>query len=162
VTWEKANEVGNIVDLGTKFSEDFGLTFLDKDGKKQTVVIGCYGIGTTRLIGAIAEIHNDANGINWPKEVAPFDVELVGLNLDSNEVQKQADEVQKVLAGQGLEVLFDNREDMSAGGKFKDADLIGIPTRIVISNKTVEGDKVEVKKRGEEKAEMVEIKKIKI
>lgn len=147
----KAIEVGNIFPLKTKFSETFGLTYKDKDGKENPVVMGCYGIGISRLMGTIAEVYNDGKGIVWPESVAPYDVHLIS-------IRKNADDIYEKLQKAGVEVLYDDREDVSAGGKFADADLIGIPVRLVISEKTQ--DKVERKKRTEEKTELLSLDEI--
>jgi len=152
---KKSIEVGNIFDQGTKYSEALSLYFLDKSGNKKPVVMGSYGIGLSRVIGAIVEIHNDSKGIIWPESVAPFKIHLI--NLTSG--KKQADEVYKTLIDKKLEVLYDDREDKSAGEKFADADLIGIPIRIVISEKTLAQNSIEIKKRDESKTSLVQISK---
>ena len=111
--------------------------------------MGCYGIGIERTMAAIVEMYNDENGIVWPEIVAPFKLHLLGIGLEDRSVKKHAEEVYKKLVESGVEVLYDDREDVTAGEKFADADLIGCPYRVVVSKKT--GDKVEVKKRGENK-----------
>ena len=143
----RASEVGNVFDLGQKFSKDFDLTFADKEGKKQYPVMGCYGIGISRLMGVIAEKNNDKNGILWPESVAPFTVHLLALNgVDGTRVYD-------ALRAKGIEALFDDR-DVSAGAKFADADLIGIPWRMVVSPK-IESGMVEIKKRSEKEAQVL-------
>ena len=139
----KTIEIGNIFPLGTKFSDAFGLTYKNKDGKDMPVIMGCYGIGITRLMGAIAEVHNDQKGLIWPKAVTPYDVYLV--HVEDPTTEKFVEEVHDTLTKKGIDVLWDDREDVSAGAKFADADLIGIPVRLVVSKKT--GDKIEWKKR---------------
>ena len=109
--------------------------------------MGCYGLGISRVMGVIVETFNDERGIVWPEEAAPFKVHLVGLDLDDQKIKAETEKVYKLLQAEGVEVLFDDRVDVSAGGKFADADLIGIPYRVVISKKTA--DKLEVKKRSE-------------
>jgi len=151
-----AIEVGNIFPLGTKYSEAFGLEFQDKKGNKKLVVMGSYGIGVSRLAATIVEIHNDEKGIIWPKEVAPFSAHLIYLSSNDKKVKKEADELYKVLQGEDVELLYDDRNDISAGEKFADADLLGIPIRIVVSEKTL-GKGVEVKKRDKEKAEIIAV-----
>lgn len=148
VVEEKSIEVGNIFPLGTKYAEKMGATFSAKDGSKKPYWFGSYGIGQTRVMGALVEVFHDEKGIIWPESVAPFKFHLVGLNGKGNEVYEK-------LVDAGVEVLFDDREDVSAGEKFADADLIGIPYRLVVSDKT-EG-KVEAKKRGEEKTELLSV-----
>ncbi|MBI2613244.1 MAG: hypothetical protein HYW62_00510 [Candidatus Levybacteria bacterium] len=156
----KAIEVGNIFPLGTKFSDAFGLTYKNKEGKDIPVVMGCYGIGISRLMGTIAEVHNDEKGIVWSKEVAPYDVHLVHLGgveaaaSPPSEVIRFADEVYETLKKNGVEVLWDDREE-SPGTKFADADLIGIPVRLVVSKRN--GDKVEFKNRNSEKSELLSL-----
>lgn len=154
----KAVEVGNIFKLGTRFSESCNLNFTDNDGKSKPVVMGCYGIGTTRLVGSIVEAKHDENGIIWPVSVAPYHVQLVLLGK-SEEVVTKADELYKKLSDAGIEVLYDDRDE-SAGVKFKDADLIGTPCRLVVSAKTIEAGCVEWKLRGSAEAEMVKMEEL--
>jgi prolyl-tRNA synthetase len=143
---KKAVEVGNIFSLGTKFSDAFDLVYLDQEGKKQTVIMGSYGIGPGRLLGTIVETLSDDKGIVWPESVAPFCVHLLSLQPDDAQVVKEADALYAELAAKGIEVLYDDRS-LSPGAKFADADLIGIPHRIVISQKTLAQGKCEYKKR---------------
>ena len=131
-------EVGNIFQLGTKYSEPMGATFLDVDGKEQPIVMGSYGIGLARIAAAAIEQHHDGNGIVWPASIAPFDVHLV-LVRASDEVQAAlAERLYAELAAAGLDVLFDDR-DMSPGIKFKDADLLGCPAQVVVGKRAPEG-----------------------
>lgn len=139
-----AIEVGNVFQLKTKYSTPFKLEFTDQDGSIKPVLMGCYGIGPSRVMGAIVEVHHDAQGIIWPQAVAPFQVHLIGLGTDSRQVQA-AEKVYAALATHGIDVLYDDRLDSSAGQKFADADLLGIPYRLVVSAKT--GSRVEVKQR---------------
>jgi prolyl-tRNA synthetase len=141
----KAVEAGNIFKLGTRFSDACGLKFTDKDGVEKPVVMGCYGIGNTRLIGTIVEAKNDENGIIWPTSVAPYHVYMMFIGNDEKVIEK-ADKLYEKLTKSGIEVLYDDRHD-SPGVKFKDADLIGIPLRLVISARTLEKDSVEWKER---------------
>lgn len=150
----KAIEVGNIFPLGTKFSDAFGLTYKNKKGKDTPVIMGCYGIGISRLMGAIAEIHNDKNGLVWPKSVAPYDVHLIEIS-DKGQETSRAKEVYGELKKSGVEVLWDDREDVSAGEKFADADLIGIPVRLVVSKRNE--DKIELKERNSEMTELLSL-----
>ncbi|OGH37726.1 MAG: hypothetical protein A3B44_00460 [Candidatus Levybacteria bacterium RIFCSPLOWO2_01_FULL_38_21] len=158
----KTIEVGNIFPLKDKFSKAFGLTFKDKSGKEKYVVMGCYGIGISRTMGAIAEVHNDKKGIVWPKSVAPYQVHLIHLGgvhprfAKASPGESATSEVYDKLVKTGVEVLYDDREDVSAGEKFADADLIGIPVRLVISDK-VSGGQVEWKKRDEDKTEIISV-----
>lgn len=145
---KKGIEVGNIFQLGYHYSSKMkGATFIDKDGKEKPYYMGCYGIGIARTLATIVEKCNDAKGMIWPESVAPFKVHLVGLDLDDKEVYKKAEDLYKRLDAGGVEVLFDDRDGISAGEKFADADLIGIPYRLVISKKTQE--KFEIKKRSD-------------
>ena len=153
---KKSIEVGNIFDQGTKYSEALSLYFLDKSGNKKPVVMGSYGIGLSRVIGTIVETYNDSRGIIWPESVAPFKIHLINLTSEKNKV----DEVYKKLIDKELEVLYDDREDKSAGEKFADADLIGVPARMVISEKTLSKDSVEIKQRNSDKVNLMEISKI--
>lgn len=148
----KSIEVGNIFPLGTKFSDAFDLVYKDNEGNAKKVIMGCYGIGVSRLMGTIVEVHNDEKGIVWPKSVAPFQVHLISIGKDDD-----ARRIYEMLTEKDIEVILDDR-DMRPGEKFADADLIGIPLRVVISEKT--GDKVEVKKRVEESSELIEAQKI--
>lgn len=161
---EKAIEIGNIFKLGTKFSEAFNFNFRGKDGSEKNVIMGCYGIGLGRLIGAIVEIHHDEKGIIWPEEIAPFRVHLIllaGKNKTAQEkIERSAEKLYQELSKAGIEVLFDDRKDVAAGEKFAEADLIGIPYRIVISERTVKENSVEVKKRESEKVELVKINRL--
>ncbi len=136
LTLERSIEVGNIFPLKESFAKTFKLTFVDRDGKEKLVSAGCYGLGISRTMGAIVEVFNDEKGIIWPESVAPYQVHLVGLDLDQESVMREAEKVYKLLQVEGIEVLFDDRVDVSAGEKFADADLIGIPYRVVISKKT--------------------------
>lgn len=146
----KAIEVGNIFDLGTRFSDAFGVSYTDKEGRKKPIFMGCYGIGTTRLVGAIVEMSHDEKGIIWPMEVAPFRAHLISMK-DTEAVGKK---VYDTLISAGIQVLWDDR-DVSAGVKFADADLIGTPWRLVVSAKTQ--DKVEMKSRSENRVELVSV-----
>ncbi|HVV66625.1 MAG TPA: aminoacyl--tRNA ligase-related protein [Candidatus Saccharimonadales bacterium] len=141
----KAAEVGNIFSFGTAKSEQLGLYLTDETGSKQAVVLGSYGIGVTRLMGVVAEHFADDRGLVWPVEIAPAQIILVRLG-DNPEVVKQADELYNKLTGQSVAVLYDER-DMRAGEKFADADLMGIPYRVVISEKTQAAGAYELKVR---------------
>lgn len=152
----KGSEVGNIFPLGTKYTDSFDFNFVDELGKQQRVIMGCYGIGISRIIGVIVEKYHDDKGIIWPKEVAPFQVHLIGLNLDDEAVKTKADELYNKLSSMNIEVLYDDRLNTSTGEKFGDSDLIGIPTRVVISRKTLEQNgKFEVKKRVGQEAQIL-------
>jgi len=138
---EKAIEVGNIFTLGTRFSVPFDLYAKDEKGEKKTLVMGCYGMGLGRLMGTIVEVQHDEKGIIWPQSVAPFVAHLISLNKNT-----EAEKLYNELMGKGVEVLFDDRE-ASAGEKFADADLIGIPYQLIVSEKNLKDGKVEIKNR---------------
>ncbi len=142
----KAIEVGNIFPLGTRFSDALGLTFKDEDGKSKPVYMGSYGIGPARLMGTIVEVLGDAKGIVWSSEVSPFRAHLVSISGGNADVVKETDRVYDLLREHGIEVLYDDR-DMSVGAKFADADLIGIPARLVVSEKTVSAGGIELVNR---------------
>lgn len=155
---EKAVEAGNIFKLGTKYSEDFDLSFTDKDGKKKPVIMGCYGIGSTRLLGTIVEASHDDKGIIWPKSVAPYLVHLVTIG-DDDEVNAIAQKLYENMNNEGIEVLFDDR-DAGPGLKLNDADLIGLPLRILISKRTIGENSVEWKERTSDEAKNVKIEDV--
>ena len=141
-------EVGHLFKLGTRYSAAVGATFLDQNGEAKPVVMGSYGIGTGRLMAAIVEQHHDDKGIIWPPSVAPFQVHLVSLGLDRPEVAGAADALYAELRHAGIEVLYDDRLE-SAGVKFNDADLIGVPLRLTISPRTLRAEAIEAKLRWE-------------
>lgn len=150
---KRAVEVGNIFDLGSKYSDALNLYYDDEHGNQQSLVMGCYGIGISRLMGLLAEHFADDKGLVWPESVAPAKVYLARLG-DEPEVVKQADELYDRLTDSGATVLYDDR-DVRAGAKFADADLLGIPYRVVVSGKTIDAGTVELKKRTEDQAEQV-------
>lgn len=151
----KSIEVGNIFKLGTKFSESFGLLFSDDKGGTHPVVMGSYGIGPGRLLATIVETHHDDRGIRWPQAVAPYDLHLIALGIKTDPVRKAAEKLSVRLLAKGIRVLYDDREEKTAGEKFADADLIGIPWRAVISVKTLEQNGIELKDRAAAKTEIV-------
>ena len=152
---KRAVEVGNIFTLGTKFSDPY-LKYKDSDGKENIVFMGSYGIGPARVMGTIVETLSDDKGIIWPESIAPFQVHLLALGEDEA-VKSKATEVYEKLIAQGVEVLFDDRVGLSAGEKFADADLLGMPLRAVISKRSLEENGVEIKKRTEEKGRVVSV-----
>ncbi|HMO53921.1 MAG TPA: proline--tRNA ligase [Tepidiformaceae bacterium] len=139
-------EMGHVFKLGTLYSESMGVHYLDESGERKPVVMGCYGIGVERMLSAVIEAHHDENGIAWPAEVAPYDVHIVVLNLDQDAVAVALGELEANLAKAGLSALIDDRDD-SAGIKFKDADLIGIPVRLTVSPRALEKGGVELRNR---------------
>lgn len=154
----KGIEVGNIFQLGYYYSKRMNSTFTDKDGKSKLYYMGCYGLGIDRTIATIVERCHDKDGIIWPRSVAPFHAHLLRLGK-KEDAEKEANEIYEALQKEGIEVLYDDRDE-SAGAKLKDADLIGIPLRIVISEKTLAKKSLEIKERGREGFELVKIKDI--
>ena len=150
----KAIEVGNIFKNKTKYTEPFDVKYTDENGKDRLVVTGCYGIGLGRLMGAIVEVSHDENGIIWPKSVAPYQIVLV--SLGDEKVKQEAEKIYKDMITRDVEVLWDDRDE-SAGTKLADADLLGIPLRVVISKKTLDNDSVELKLRAEKESKMIRI-----
>ena len=153
----KSIEVGNIFSLKTKFSEPFDLNFTDKNGQEKLILMNCYGIGLGRLMGAVVETSNDKDGIIWPEAVAPYKVHLVDLKSKDGKSSLLAQNIYDKMIKNGVEVLFDDRGDLRTGEKFADADLLGIPYRVVVSEKTAEKESVEIKKRGETESEILPI-----
>ena len=154
LTEEKAIEVGNIFSLGTRFSEPLRLTYKDESGADKPVIMGCYGIGPARVMATVAEVFADKKGLVWPKEVAPFDVHLVSITGGNADVEKEADRTYEMLQENGIEVLYDDR-DARAGEKFADSDLIGIPVRLVVSEKTIEAGGLELALRTNGKGALI-------
>ncbi|MEK9207007.1 MAG: His/Gly/Thr/Pro-type tRNA ligase C-terminal domain-containing protein, partial [Patescibacteria group bacterium] len=148
----KSIEVGNIFPLGTKYSESQKVFYTDSEGNQKPIWFASYGIGPTRIMGALVEVFHDDKGIIWPKSVAPFQVYLVSLNKND-----EAEKVCSELEGAGIEVLYDDR-DISAGEKFANADLLGFPYRLVISEKS--GDKIEFKERNGSDVELLSLDKV--
>lgn len=155
----RAVEVGNIFKLRTKFSAPYNFTYRDRLGEEKPVEMGCYGIGPSRVLATIVEVHHDDKGILWPEEVAPFKVHLLKVGKDNPELDKAADALYKEFLEASVEVLYDDRELM-AGEKFTEADLIGCPYRVVVSSKTLLENKAEIKKRNEENYELVKLNKV--
>lgn len=152
-------ELGHIFKLGTKYSKDMNAVYLSADGKKNLVVMGCYGIGLERIMAAVVESHHDEKGIIWPTSIAPFDVYLLATSNKQGVTSKKAEEVYQQLIDSGMEVLYDDRDWMSTGEKFADADLIGIPLRIVVSEKTLSRNSIEIKKRDQKETKLIKIDK---
>jgi prolyl-tRNA synthetase len=139
----KAVEVGNIFKLNNKYTAPFGMSVANEKGENIEVVMGCYGIGLSRLMATVVEIHNDDKGIIWPEEVAPFQIHLISLGQ-----KEETEKIYNQLIGRGLEVLYDDR-DISAGEKFADSDLLGMPVRVVVSAKSLAAGGAEIKRRKE-------------
>ncbi len=154
-----AIEIGHIFKLGTKYSSAMRANILDADGNERPIVMGSYGIGVARIIACAIELYHDDDGICWPAAIAPYDIMLIGLKLDDTEVKKQAEGLYTLLQEEGFEVLFDDR-DLRPGFKFKDADLLGIPTHAVISTKSLAAGGVEVKNRRNGERSIVKIEEL--
>jgi prolyl-tRNA synthetase len=157
----KSIEVGNIFPLGTKYSEALGAFYQDRNGEKKPIVMGSYGIGTSRLMGAIVEVFHDKNGMIWPLSVAPFHFHLLKLNSSDKKTDLKVKSISKKLyfnlQKKGFEVLYDDRINKSSGEKLVEADLIGLPYRIVVSEKTVKKNSVEVKERNKKQVKVVKL-----
>ncbi len=156
---EKSIEVGNIFQLKTKFSEPFNLTYKNESGEDIPVSMGCYGIGLGRLMGVVVEALSDEKGIIWPESIAPFKVHLIALGDENSKAHREAFQMQEKLEEKGIEVLFDDR-DLRAGEKFADADLLGIPLRVVVSESTLKEGKIEVKRRAEERTSLISFEEL--
>ena len=153
-------EAGQVFKLGTKYSEIFGATFQDEKGDLRPMLMGCYGIGVNRIMAAAIEISHDDAGIIWPISIAPYEVIILALDMRDDEITSAAEGLYQELKEAGTDVLFDDRET-SAGIKFKDADLIGIPVRVTVGKKSLREGKVEIKRRDQEQREAVEVGKAK-
>ena len=156
---KKAIEIGHTFKLGTKYSESLGAKFLDKDGSTKTIIMGCYGIGVNRIAASLIETSNDKNGISWPVSIAPYQVLILALNVANDTVKKTAEDIYKKLSKKGYDVLYDDRNE-SAGIKFKDADLIGVPIQIIIGEKNAAKGLVELKMRKTGKVETLKPEEI--
>ncbi len=151
---KRAIEVGNIFPLESKYTDALGVQFTDENGEKKSIISGCYGIGVSRTMGVLAEIFSDDRGLIWPESVAPFRVHVLALG-ESEEVVKAAGDLYAALSAAGVETLYDDRAGVSAGEKFADADLLGMPYRVVVSARSLKDGGVEVKKRTEEKGRIM-------
>jgi len=145
IQFARGIEVGHIFQLGTRYSEKLGAYYLDENGQRRPMIMGCYGIGITRLIPAVIEQSHDEHGIIWPRSIAPFDVHLVPVNWQDEVQRRVAEDLYQRLQERGVEVLLDDRPER-VGVKLNDADLIGIPWRILVGKKAAEG-RVELKNR---------------
>lgn len=158
INLQHAIEVGHIFKLGTKYSEKMNATFIDEQGKKQELIMGCYGIGIGRLLATAVEVHHDDKGIIWPLSIAPFHVHLIPLTNKKNTegtIEKTSLSLYEHLQKRGIDVLYDDRPGLTAGEKFNDSDLLGIPIRLVVSEKTLACDSVELKLRSSGESEIM-------
>ncbi len=151
----KAIEVGHIFKLGTKYSESMKANFLDEEGKEHPLIMGSYGIGVERIIACFIEQHHDEYGIKWEKSITPYDVHLICVNANSEEVVKVSEEFYQQLQQEKISVLYDDRKNVSPGFKFKDADLLGIPLQIIVGEKNLKDGKIEIKNRQTGKRELI-------
>ena len=149
----RAVEVGNIFTLATRFSDALDLKYQTEEGESKSVFMGSYGIGPARLMGTVVEVLSDDKGIIWPEAISPFQVHMLVLGEDA--IREEADNLYTILVEQGIEVLYDDRHDISAGEKFADSDLIGIPYRIVISKRSIADGGYELKKRTEQNGKII-------
>ena len=139
-------EVGHVFKLGTKYSKSMKANYLDRNGREQTIIMGCYGIGISRTVAAAIEQNHDAEGIIWPLPIAPYQVIITPVNVNEQSLSETAEDLYQILVKAGIEVILDDRDER-AGVKFKDADLIGIPYRITVGPKKLAEGKVEIKSR---------------
>jgi prolyl-tRNA synthetase len=153
-------EVGHIFKLGTSYSETFGAMYLDQEGQQHPITMGCYGIGVGRLLAAAIEQNHDERGIVFPAPIAPYQVHMVGLNMTDEAVAAAADKLYRELWDMGIETLFDDRPDQAAGVKLNDADLMGLPLRLVVSPRNLRNNAVEMKGRTQEEATMVPLENV--
>lgn len=157
----KSIEVGNIFKYGERYSKPLGLTYKDEAGNDQPVIMGAYGIGIGRVMGTVVELLSDDRGLVWPESIAPYRVHLIAIpGKENNDVLTYAENIYEDLRKAGIEVLYDDREGKSAGEKFADSDLLGLPYRIVISGKTLAEESVEIKKRTEDEAHMIPLAQV--
>jgi prolyl-tRNA synthetase len=156
---ERVIEIGNIFKLGTKYSLPLKAFYLDEKGLEKPIIMGSYGIGPARIAAAAIEQNNDKDGIIWPKSIAPFDVEILLLNMKDVKTLDIAEKLYKDLTEKDIEVLMDDRDER-AGVKFKDADLIGIPTQIILGEKNLKEGLVEIKDRKTKEAVKVKVEEV--
>lgn len=149
-------EVGNIFQLGTKYTESMGMTYTDENGEEQTPIMGCYGIGVGRLAASVCEAKHDEYGPIWPISIAPWQVHLCCMRVDDVECKAAADKIYEELEKRGIEVIYDDR-DVRAGAMFADADLLGVPVRVVVGPKNLKDGKVELKTRDKSISELVDV-----
>lgn len=139
-------EIGHIFKLGTRYSQSIGAYILDEKGERKPAIMGCYGIGVNRILASAIEEHHDEKGIKWPRSIAPYDIELITVNHGNEPTREAADRIYSELIKKGYDVLYDDRDER-AGVKFNDADLIGIPVQVVVGERNLKENCVEVKIR---------------
>jgi len=153
----KSTEVGNIFKLKTKYSQAFNFVYSDQNGQEKIVEMGCYGLGPSRTMGTVVEVFHDDKGIIWPQSIAPYQIHLIALDLFEDNLKQEADNLYQHLLDKNIEVLYDDRPDVAAGAKFADADLIGIPTRLVVSKRSLGAGGVESKDRNQSQTKIIAI-----
>jgi prolyl-tRNA synthetase len=153
----RAIELGHIFKLGTRYSEALGAKYLDEKGVEHPIVMGSYGIGVERIIACLIEQNHDDKGIIWPKEIAPFQVHLIGVNMKNEEIRQTCERIYYEMQESDIEVLYDDRDDVSAGFKFNDADLLGMPLQVIVGEKNLAKNKVEIKYRSTGEKKLVEL-----
>ncbi|MCL4548062.1 MAG: proline--tRNA ligase [Bacteroidetes bacterium] len=153
----KAIELGHIFKLGTKYSDALGVMYLDENGKEHPIVMGSYGIGVERILACFIEQNYDEKGIVWKAPLNPFNIHLIGLNMKNSTIADACEKIYLELIGEGYEVLFDDRNDVSAGFKFNDADLLGMPLQVVVGEKNLKNGNVELKLRSTNEKKVVEL-----
>jgi len=156
---KRAIAIGHVFKLGTFFTEKLEASFLDQDGNQRAIVMGCYGIGIGRLLAAAIEHNHDEKGIIFPSAIAPYQIQLVALNIEDSQVSHAAEDIYYRLREAGLDILYDDRQE-TAGVKFNDADLLGSPVRIVLSPRNIKDGKAEVKERSKTEAQLVALEEI--
>ena len=152
----RGSEVGHIFKLGTKYSELFDATYLDAEGVAHPILMGCYGIGIGRIMATLVEQSNDEKGIVWPFSIAPYHVALIGLALEKEENRQVAEQLYADLTAAGVEVLYDDRAE-TAGVKFNDADLMGLPLRAVVSKRSLQNGGIELKLRSQKEGHIASL-----
>lgn len=160
ITIKRGIEVGNIFQLGTKYTKAMNMTYTDENGELKNPIMGCYGIGVGRMAASICEAHHDEYGPIWPISIAPWEVEVCCLRADDEECKKVADDMYTGLQDAGIETIYDDR-DVRPGAMFSDADLIGAPIRVVVSPRNLKESKVEITTRDKAVKEMVDLDKAK-
>jgi len=156
---ENGIEIGNIFQLGYKYSKSTNSTYLDKDGEEKHFLMCSYGIGIGRLMATIIEDNHDNYGPIWPITVSPYEVHIVAINLDNDEVKKEADNLYSTLIDNNIDVIYDDRNER-AGVQFNDADLLGVPLRLVVSSRNLKDNKIEFSYRGEKETQKIDREKI--
>ncbi len=152
-------EICHIFKLGTRYSTTMGLTYMDQSGNQHPVIMGCYGIGVSRMLPTVIEQNHDDKGIIWPAEIAPFDAVVIPIRYDKQDVREQTDKVYSELLRQGFDVLLDDR-GLSPGAKFKDNDLLGIPYKLIIGERGLKSKTVELERRSDGKKEIINLNNI--